>query len=372
MKSLRLVLLGAIGCLWAGGVSPAAQPSAQDVEALVGQLASGEPEMIRAARRRLLEPLDRTDLSARERIAYGDVVVPALARLMASESRELVLANALRVAGSLGTESGVGLIRPFLSDERTAVRFAAAYGVTQTFEALKGSSPALPVEAVMRLVDDVAASADAESDPLVLDAMVRALIAASELPGVGAYARVRNHALGVLADVGGRRARALGGEHNDPRHLLPLQRVGQALRNALVDHANRPIDEATARRAAGYAGDVLSMLLEQVRRGRLPEVRATDDEATRARAREQRRPYEALAALAEAIIDLAGEEVFRRAVLDHVVDEGGRTPAQNLLRGTSAGDREFSFGVLRIIGDAGVLTDQPFQFADDRFIRNGG
>jgi hypothetical protein len=147
-----------------------------------GQLAAGneDPDLVRVARRRLLEPLRGDLASAMFLDQYGRSVIPRLEEVI-DEGNPHVSSNALIVLSQIGTEPALDALlrRSNVREEpRTEVRLRAARGCSEVLESesLRTVSSRMIKTAARRLRD----AAKAEVDPLTLRHQLEAILAADQ------------------------------------------------------------------------------------------------------------------------------------------------------------------------------------------------
>lgn len=147
-----------------------------------GQLAAGDddPDSVRTARRRLLEPLRGDLASAMFLDEYGRKAIPLLEEVI-SNGNPHVSVNALIVLSQLGTERSLdALLKRSNSREepRQEIRLRAARGCSDLLESesLRTVSARVFTLAARRLRD----AAKAEEHPLILRHQLQAILAADQ------------------------------------------------------------------------------------------------------------------------------------------------------------------------------------------------
>ncbi|MBD3336950.1 MAG: hypothetical protein GF355_15665 [Candidatus Eisenbacteria bacterium] len=158
----------------------------------VEQLAVGNenPQTVRTARRRLLDPLRGDLASAMFLDQYGRRIIPLLEDVIA-EGNPHVSSNALIVLSQMGTGDALNALleRANVRQEpRTEVRLRAARGCRDVFqsESLKTVSSRMITPAARRLRD----AARAETHPLILRHQLEAILAADQ-PHIDPQQRVQ-------------------------------------------------------------------------------------------------------------------------------------------------------------------------------------
>jgi len=155
------------------------------VEANIAALDSDDPIQFRRARQQLMRPLTG-DPTARPspsfRFAYSTAMVSDLERLLQSGDPPRMI-TALSLAGAIATERTVQLPLSTLAHEDPSIRYASAYALGLTFQALDRSAPA--VRDVSRLIDAMGERLAVEDEPFVLDRVIRTLGRAGNLARPG-------------------------------------------------------------------------------------------------------------------------------------------------------------------------------------------
>jgi len=293
MPRRLLVALGLSICLYAGPAwSPAlaqvasvpdavitstsslTQPQIAQIEEVVragvADLTNDDPELVGAARTRLLAPLEKAGIGVPFRLAYSNLLCPQLERL-ATGGDELTAMNALRLLGELATDRSTNSVEPALDHAGSDVRYTAVYSVGRTFEAVASESPAVAPSRVRALIDRLAERIRNEPEPWILDVAVRAMITAG-LIDKDNFEDVRAHAYQQLAAAAADRVRTLPLEESGTDRLIFMLRASVAIRDAINDA--RSLSTDAARSGAAFGGDVLTFAAARVQRGEVvPEER---------------------------------------------------------------------------------------------------
>lgn len=296
------------------------------------------------ARKRLSEPLGRNAVSLAFRREYSGLLMPTI-QAGTKSADDHVAVNCLLLAGRLATPEAADHIERALADPRVPVRYASVNSVTLLLDQVNVNSPAIPEARVidmMRRLGDVIRD---DSNELVFDAGVRALIAGmtqSALPDVRPVA-VSQLATNVAQRIRQSRAKS------ERQTLVALHRAADAFRSYLINDVNNT-DTAAARNAAELSGHVLAFVAERIDAGDFnanpePEV----DQA--------RTAVGQILGNCEATIFLVNDGYLK----------GGRIPAWELATKFEADDENLPrFIEESIIGPTGKLTEAPFsQWFDD-------
>jgi hypothetical protein len=213
-------------------------------------LTSGDPERIDRAKDALSRPLRDGQATVAFRLEASRRLAPALRQAMEGAGADVAV-NAAIVAGDLGSEAGLELLRQLRNDERLAVRYRAikGYGMALMLADQAQGGAAFNEEAAQRVVRELGEGLKAETEPLLLVAFVTSLeqaSAGSRFPGL------RDRALQALASAVGARLSKLNGTVADGAEVDPLVRGlihtrGQMIRvrNPVAPDAQRAAVEAS-------------------------------------------------------------------------------------------------------------------------------
>ncbi len=358
-----------------GAVVTSLQPLASDQESLLkkfaeenlARLTSDKPADVRRGRSALLKPLGDPSVSVSFRLAYSRVMVEPLAALAASD-KDPVAVSALRVLGDLSTDSAVAPIEKALSSPRPAVRLAASSALGRVLETASIRTPALTADRGVRLIASLGERLATESEPLVADAIARALVMGLASPQQGLEA-VPSAAMSRLSSVvgtrvqGARATAAEGAADASLTHTLIL-RAGEGLRTALADRP-QAFQAQAIKDAAGFTGDVLALQRRRLAGADIPAILPRDDdEATEEAKKAQRERPAVQVATAESVL------YFARQALAPVAERPS-IPSTNLAQfiraATTEQDARFDTSALDLIGPAGVLVRAPFELPASRF-----
>lgn len=217
---------------------------------------SSDAAAIRRARNALVAPLRVGRISSAFRLDYSSQLLPVIRPLLASDKPE-VSVNAVRLAGELGTRSGMDLLEAALKDKRPEVRVMAAMGFARTFNtAREGSTPLIPAQTDPSIAA-LSAALGTENESTVLDALFGALQSAAKVPD-DSIQGLRTRALEEI----GSQAASLA-QRAKPEQDAVLLRATKALFDELSgDAANRP-SQAAIKNAGAAAGDAAALILRR-------------------------------------------------------------------------------------------------------------
>ncbi|CAN5858070.1 hypothetical protein BH11PLA1_BH11PLA1_20810 [soil metagenome] len=312
----------------------------------LAKLSSDDPLVIKAGRDSILQPLRSGGkaVSVQFRTEMNRVAAPLLGPMVA-DKRELVAANALRVAGEIAYGNLTATLLSGLADARPGVQYAALFGIRQTFDAsAPGPGGAAPVASitpqnVIMLMQGLQTLGSTTTDPRLLDGGILALEGAigvpnSTLPGT------RQKAISTLAALVSAQVRLVV---KDPKAsaamLSPLQRAASTARSVLTTQTGDALTTQENQDLAAIGGQLLA----------LAALAAGQDGID----------AEALISLvqtSENVIYLTGINLSSR-VEDLRLAEGLR----------SGGAASLRAAVLILVGPDGRLTQAPFSIAAARF-----
>lgn len=213
---------------------------------------AGATADIKKSRDALVAPFESSGgVSVPFRVAYANALIEhgQINRLAADKDKDVVAANALRVAGQAATGNTLNIILDGLKDPRPSVRYAATVGARAAFIAAR-TAPAISdaeLGKILRGLSDVAAK-DTAREPI--DGALQALVAAREV----GIPNTRSLAITTLASTAGSRALAVA-RTDDAQALTPLLRVAAALRTDMTDANTLTPDARKA--ATAFAGQLL-------------------------------------------------------------------------------------------------------------------
>lgn len=213
---------------------------------------SGEPDAIKNGRDNLLARLTARSVTVEFRQVMAGALVDDLRRL-AADPRDIVAANALRIAGELATSTSISIAIDGLNDPRPPVAYAATFALARAFEAAR-SNPAINPADLNRAVGAAADFLSKQGDPYLADGATLALCAACRVDGSQGFP---DSALVALARAAGARAQAVGAEGvNSGAMLAVVTRAAVCLRDAALP--GRAIAAGTRTAAATLAAELLA------------------------------------------------------------------------------------------------------------------
>ncbi len=317
---------------------------------------TGTPEQISQSRNALLAPLNPSAgrrVSVAFRVEVGTSLLPIITPLT-KDTRDIVAINALRLAGELATANSLQVALDALGDSRPSVRYAAAFAVGRSFDAVGRFDPAVLPQQINQAIDRLTEFASKETDPGVADGT---LIALSSGVGISnarvkeQFQNTRSKALIGVARLGRVFAERLGkaeqpeaGAANAAPSAdawLPLVVRATTIGRAALTERNRQgqIDltpEATTE-IAGLAGDVASAVARVLKQPSRPPSGSLEQAAAAAQA---------------SLSVIVGERL-------------GRAEDFQLAKAANAGDAALAKTEAdRIIAK---LVAEPFKLAPDRF-----
>ncbi len=327
---------------------------ASQVAAFVEQnstkLGSKDPEAIRKDRSALLGPLSDPQISTSFRQQYSRVLLPKLEPL-AADSDELTVINALVIAGDLGTDAAADLVISKLGASNAAIRYQAAYAVQRLFGTMTGSGPTLKTNKAEAMIEAIPQAMARESDALVVDALVRAALAAARVEPI------RSQAISGLTS-------GMSGVLRSHKGAAPDQLVAAAIRagSGLTEVLANPafkIRTESLKASASMGGDMMAYVSRAIASKTIP----TDVTESAAR------PGEVSARELHAQVALSGETLVLLSgkVLNPTFDAPNRRTGEKLRRGTTSGDAEFLVEMGTVLGGGGVLAGDPFRFPAGTF-----
>ena len=225
-------------------------------------LSSADAAVIRKAKNALVAPLNNPQMSESFRREYGTQLVPIIGPLTTNASEPVAL-NALRIAGTLGTNDGLQLAIRGLDDKRTSVRMMGASSTGLAIGMGRTRSKALSSRNATDALDTLNTKMQAEQDTHVLDTMMLALedamhVKAAELDGV------RTKATNLMLAHASRLARDTKGA---PGLDSALAHATKALGEAMLDTGPDKLLTAQVQEAGGVAGDVVARILRRLDAG---------------------------------------------------------------------------------------------------------
>lgn len=236
-------------------------------------LESGDVAAMQRARNDLLRQLSQADAGVPFRLAMSESLASGLSRLSASED-VLRAMNALYISGEVATARTAEIAADALDRDDPALRYAAAYALGLSFQAVERSTPAIgPDEALDLIRRRLAPRLEAEGEAYVMDRLVRTISSAAQISRPG-YEQVRLQSLTELSSGLGRRLQSLDPEKNNVATLQMILRAVETVQTAFTQGAlSRLRAEPTAAQraaivaAAGMGGDAMTYVARRIRAG---------------------------------------------------------------------------------------------------------
>ncbi len=222
------------------------------------ELLKGEEPRIQSARRALLGPLGAREVSLPFRREYASAWQPVV-DAMVKDTQEFRVVNGLRIAGELAVPASVGVIRTALSDQRPAVRYAAAFGAGRLFEEVDRQTPAIAAAQLNDLLTAISGQAGKEADTFVLDGLMLAMAASTKVRQTQ-VADFRSGAFIAVANAASARAKAIPEQQSQIGHLAVIVRALRATRDAITNVGEPKLSAPANAAGAGFAKDVQAMV----------------------------------------------------------------------------------------------------------------
>lgn len=320
------------------------------VDASTPDLSGSDPTKVHNAMDALRSPFSAANIRSMSisfRHRYSDALMPTLQgmitpALLADGSSDLPV-RALSVAGELGTDDAADLLVAQIDAQRADVRYQAAYGLRRTFYMVNNNTitPIMTDTKVASLIKAIGARAATETDPLVLDGLIRALDEA----GKSDAARPQ-----VVRVLGGAISTNFKSKHPSaqPAEAAALVRAALAMRGMLSDPAAIPASDV--RVGAEMAGQLAAYA-----------ARAVNDKVVSAGGNQE---------LRRALADLATASQNAVLVAYSKLNIGQQAPkaaplGDTLRTGTVANDAQFVVDVGSFVND--VLAKAPYNFPASSF-----
>jgi hypothetical protein len=315
-----------------------------------GNLGGDDPLLIRRDRAALLSPLLDSAATVPFRLEYARALLPVVEPLTSHEN-EIVAINALVIVGEVATAQSVDVVMRALASPRPSVRYQAAYAIRRTFETLA----ALPAPTIR---DDQAADAlrrsaarlIAEEDALVADALTLALLQA------GKRNEYRSQALAALSGAVSARAKSLSTAAPE-EGVQVLMRAAVGVRDALAGARTGQLSAEAIRQAAEMGGNIIAYCARAVQTRSLPMAERGKPEFA------AREAHSSMATTGENIVLLAVQ-------LQGTTPPAAKGIGDRLRTSTQTADAGFVEDARSIVGRGGLLSREPFRFADTHFMGN--
>lgn len=265
------------------------------LQARLPKLTDASPVEIRKARADILRQLDDPSTSVPFRLEFSRLLQPGLEDAL-KNARDTVVVNALRIAGSLGTERGADLVRQHLEAQKESVRYAAAFAAGRTFDAAAGQFPAMDARRLEDLIRQLETRLTKERNSVVSGGVVTALVAAARVGGGGGQAlNLKSPAFLAMCRGISARVKDLGGNVADAGMAeFMVQAMGE-VRQLLAPNAQNPLSAEALQAGRVLASETLQYIARIVKDERLAPIVAQDDEDAQAAKRAARRQYVDLA-----------------------------------------------------------------------------
>jgi hypothetical protein len=331
-------------------LTPAQEQAVQSfIKQHVKNLASDNPQFIKRDRNALLEPLADLEASPKFRFTYAEALLPTLETL-AANANDMVVINAMVLAGDLATAQGVNFLTKGLAAAKPAVRYQAAFGLRRTFEALAAMpSPTVNDEQRTTALESIAGRIKDETDAVVLDGLVYAALEATKAPAM------RNSALTQLGRAMAAKVRTVGTKAAPDSMAQVLLRAGAGLRDSLAAAQVGQISDDAVMASADAAGAMIAYCAKALESKSLPA--ASEGATTPAR-----EVHAQLATTCENVL-LLGATLKNGASVP-----GARKIGDKIRAGTAESDQAFLQDARALVGRDGLLSKPPFGFAPDSFL----
>jgi len=321
------------------------------VEANSKNLMGEDAERRQTDKKALLAPLENAGASVSFRQTYTAALLPVLRAAPANPRQaEVVGEMALAIAGDLATIDACNFAVTSLKAEKPSIRYAAAYALRRTFEAVQrvpsNANPALQDAQLRDLVNKVATHGGTEQDALVTEACIRAVLGAATIDAIRSDAVMALQGLVHKVTIGRL------GKPVDEGVIKALLHAGTGTRDILTNmQAN--LSPAAQKAGGELGGRLLAYVMTVLNEKKLP---VGDNPARAALAN--------LATTGQNVVALAGKKM----------NPSLQVPAGDLGRpvraGNVQGDAEYITGVTgQFLGPTGVLTRPPFGFPAGHFGR---
>lgn len=326
------------------------------VKERVADLRSGDPERVRRARNDLTQPMLEAQASVSLRQTFAQALTGEKLADLAKDKNEVVAINALRIAGEVATPEMFDIIRAQLGENRSQVRYAAAFAAQRSFQQIAPASRGVAATAndLTDLIGAIGKRLAGEKETLVFDVLARGLVDAVRIDRPR-YESVRPAAMSELATALGAKIKDL--KPTDTDTIDTLLSVTTQLRDELSRNGAK-MPEASRNAAAVLGGQTLAWIGRQASANVYPQIGRNEDKDVQAKKKADRKHVVDLARVAESVV------IFAAA------GAGQNVPAANLGDALDQATREGDARFLeqfreRIV--VGVLTKAPFNASADTF-----
>lgn len=329
----------------------------QQVRDFAGPLAAGiksnDPKQIQAARAAILEPMGNAGVSVQFRLEMTRALYDALRDVVSADANSAGQAssigalNSTIVAGELATEQASTLLTDAIKSKKADLRYQAAMGIRRTFEAMQTTAPAVGAQRAQDLVREIDRRIREENDPLVLDALIRAGLAAAELTDAQ-FREVRSRGIEIVSLGAGAQLKQRQADPLDAAAADAMIRAGTGVRDALVNRApGVAVNELAAKAVAELGGHLIAHSAKVV------EARKLRDDP------ELRERYAQISQLGETLV-LTSAQAMNNAQVT------GKGLGPTLRQGTNQTDAKFALDARELTE---TLTRAPFNLPRDAFFQ---
>lgn len=240
----------------------------QRVRDFAGPLADGlksnDQKQIQAARAAILEPMGNAGVSVQFRQEMTRALLDTLRQVLSDEAQgpgqasSIGAINVTIISGELATEQASVLLTDAIKSKRADLRYQAAMGIRRTFEAMQTTAPAVGPQRAQDLIREIDRRIKEEADPLVLDALVRAGLAAADLTN-DQFRDVRSQGIEVVALGAAAQLKRRQAEPLDAASADAMIRAGTGVRDALANRApGAAVNQLAAKSVAELGGHMIA------------------------------------------------------------------------------------------------------------------
>lgn len=323
---------------------------------LASGLRSNDQKQIQAARAAILEPMGNAGVSVQFRLEMSRALYDTLRDVVladagnSGQASSIGAINSTIVAGELATEQASVLLTDAIKSKKADLRYQAAMGIRRTFEAMQTTAPAVGAQRAQDLVREIERRIREENDPLVLDALIRAGLAAAELSD-GQFREVRSRGIEVVALGASAQLKKRQAEPLDAIAADAMIRAGTGVRDALANRAaGVAVNELAAKSVAELGGHLIAHSAKVVEARKL----ASDPEL--------RERYAQVSQLGETLV-LTSAQAMNNAQVP------GKGLGATLRQASNPMDAKFALDAREIAGPDGTLTRAPFNFPRNEFFQ---
>ncbi len=329
----------------------------QQVRDFAGPLAAGlksnDQKQIQSARAAILEPMGNAGVSVQFRQEMTRALFDTLRDVVSSDAAgpgqasSIGAINSTIVAGELATEQASMLLTDAIKSKKADLRYQASMGIRRTFEAMQTTAPAVGPQRAQDLVRAIESRIKEEGDPLVLDALIRAGLAAAELTSEQ-FRDVRSRGIEVVALGASSQLKRRQVNPLDAAAADAMIRAGTGVRDALVNRApGAAVNELAAKSVAELGGHLIAHAAKVV------EARKLDEDP------ELRERYAQISQLGETLV-LTSAQAMNNAQV------AGKGLGPTLRQATTQTDAKFALDARELTES---LTRAPFNLPRDAFFQ---